>query len=89
MQNTYKGQTAGGILKTAQVVEMQAGNWEIEVKDRDGVGLLAYIGDRPGFGGELISDVLVLCSFDGIVARLSMSDRAYNKMRELEEERVF
>ena len=45
--------------------------------------LLAYLGDRPGF---VLRDVLMLCCSDGVVARLSMSDRAYNKMRELESE---
>ena len=86
MQNTYKGQRAGGILKTAKVVRMQAGNYEIVVKDRDGRELLAYLGNCPGFGWGLIEDVLVLCCSDGVVARLNISDRAYNKMRELEKE---
>ena len=83
MKKTYKGQRAGGILKTAKVVRMQAGNYEIRVKDRDGRELLAYLGDRPGF---VLRDVLMLCCSDGVVARLNMSDRAYNKMRELEKE---
>ena len=84
MQNTYKGQSAGGILKTAKVVRMQAGNCEIGVKDRGGRELLAYLGEDLLIGGGVISDVLVLCNFDGVVARLNMSDRAYNKMRKLE-----
>ena len=86
MQKTYKGQLAGGILKTAKVVRMQAGNYEIRVKDRDGRELLAHLGNCPGFGRGLIEDVLVLYCADGVVARLNMSDRAYNKMRELEKE---
>ena len=86
MQKTYKGQTAGGILKTAKVVRMQAGNYEIVVKDRDGCELIAFLGEDLLIGGGVISDVLVLCNFDGVVARLNMSDRAYNKMRELEKE---
>ena len=86
MQKTYKGQRAGGILKTAKVVRMQAGNYEIRVKDRDGRELIAYLGEDLLIGGGVISDVLVLCNFDGVVARLNMSDRAYNKMRELESE---
>ena len=84
MQNTYKGQRAGGILKTAKVVRMQAGNYEIRVKDRDGRELLAHLGNCPGFGRGLIEDVLVLYCSDGVVARLHMSYRAYNKMCELE-----
>ena len=86
MQKTYKGQRAGGILKTAKVVRMQAGNYEIVIKDRDGRELLARLGNCPGFGRGLIEDVLVLYCSDGVVARLNMSDRAYNKMRELEKE---
>ena len=84
MQKTYKGQRAGGILKTAKVVRMQAGNYEIRVKDRDGRELIAYLGEDLLIGGGVITDVLVLCCFDGVVARLNMSDRAYDKMRELE-----
>ena len=86
MQRTYKGQRAGGILKTAKVVRMQAGNCEIGVKDRDGRELLAYLGEDLLIGGGVITDVLVLCCFDGVVARLHMSYRAYNKMCELEKE---
>ena len=84
MKKTYKGQSAGGILKTAKVVRMQAGNYEIGVKDRGGRELLAYLGEDLLIGGGVITDVLVLCCSDGVVARLSMSDRAYNKMRKLE-----
>ena len=53
MQKTYKGQWAGGILKTAKVVRMQAGNYEIRVKDRDGRELLAYLGEDLLIGGGL------------------------------------
>lgn len=44
MQATYKGQTAGGILKTARIEKMQAGNWEVVVKTKDGQMHIAAIG---------------------------------------------
>lgn len=86
MQKTYKGQTAGGILRTAKAIKMQAGNSEIVVRDRDGEELFAALGDRPGFAGGLITDVLVLFTLDGVVARLSTSDKALARLAQLEAE---
>ena len=84
MQNTFKGQTAGGILKSAAIVKMQAGNAEIVVKDRDGNEYQAFLGERPSFGGGTVRDVLVLTTFDGVKARLSTSTAAYDKLVALE-----
>lgn len=80
MNNTYKGQTAGGILKTAKIVKIQAGNFGIIVKDRDGNEYHADLGERQSFGGGGVRDVLVLHNFDGVAARLTTSTKAYYKL---------
>lgn len=61
MQKTYLGQTAGGIIKTAEIAQMRAGNWEIVVRTADG-------------------------EVQGVVVQLPMSDAAYQKMQNLQEE---
>ena len=84
MKTTYKGKTAGAILKTASVIKTQAGTTEIRVVLPDGQVAIAMCGERSdGFGGR-VADVLVIANVDGIVARLSTSARAYNHLRQLE-----
>ena len=73
MQNTYLGQAAGGIGKTAKVAQMRAGNWEIVVRTRDGTEHIAIAGN----------DVLTLTQAHGVVAQLHMSNRAAEKMQSL------
>ena len=83
MQNTFKGQTAGGLLKSAAIIETLAGTVEVVVKDRDGKEYQAQLGERPNFGGDTIRDVLVLRTFDGIAALLTTSTSACKKLVEL------
>lgn len=85
MQDTYKGKTAGGYLKTAHVAKSGAGLSEIFVPAA-GPGVIAMRGDRRDGWGGTKSDVLVLVGVDGPVVRLSTSPRAYNRLRELERE---
>lgn len=81
---TYLGQTAGGILKTARIVKMDAGNTEIVVTTKDGREHLASLGGRTGFDGGVICDAMILRNFDGLAAVLETSVAAYNKLRALE-----
>lgn len=76
MQKTYLGQTAGGLIKTAKVEKMNAGNWEIIVKSRDGENHQAIAGNG----------VLTLMQVQGVVVQLPMSDAAHQKMQNLQEE---
>ena len=85
MQNTIKGRTAGGIIKGAQILQMRAGTWEIVVSHPH--PCIAMIGERADGWGGRIADVLVLTDASGLVARLSMSDKALEKMRALEAQR--
>ena len=73
MQNTYLGQTAGGIIKTAQIAQMRAGNWEIVVRAADGSEHVAIAGNN----------VLTLMQVHGVTAQMHMSDRAAKKMQAL------
>ena len=73
MQNTYFGQTAGGIIKTAQIAQMRAGNWEIVVRAADGSEHVAIAGNN----------VLTLMQVHGVTAQMHMSDRAAKKMQAL------
>ena len=81
---TYLGQTLGGILKTAKVVKMQAGNSAVVVTDRKGIEHHAMVGGRRNGWGEVIQDVVRLHHFDGTSAVLSASPSALRKIRELE-----
>lgn len=81
---TYLGQTLGGILKTAKVVKMQAGNTEIVVKDRKGHEHHAMLGGRHNGWGETIQDVVCLRDVYGLNATLSASPKAIAIMRSLE-----
>ena len=85
MQNTLKGRTAGGIIKTAKIEQMRAGTWEIVVSHPH--QCIAMIGERADGWGGRIADVLVLADSSGLVARLSMSSSALAKMRTLESQR--
>ena len=76
MQKTIKGKTAGDILKTAKVVQMRAGNWEVVVSHPH--QCIATTGTGT------VSDVLILIDSDGLVARLEMSDAAMRKLAALE-----
>ena len=76
MQKTYLGQTAGGIIKTAEIAQMRAGNWEIVVRTADGENHQAIAGNG----------VLTLMQAQGVVVQLPMSDAAYQKMQNLQEE---
>jgi len=81
---TFKGKTAGGILKTAKVCEMRAGNYEVVVSHPH--ECIAMIGARKdGFGGS-VYDVLVLSDVNGVVARMEMSDKALARMESLKDE---
>lgn len=82
MQVTIKGKTASGILKTAKIVQMRAGNWEVVVSHPH--ECCAMIGERADGWGGTVADVLVLVDSDGLVARLEMSGRALAKMTALE-----
>ncbi|MBP6616380.1 MAG: hypothetical protein KA195_00255 [Burkholderiaceae bacterium] len=73
MQNTYLGQTAGGIIKTAQIAQMRAENWEIVVRASDGAEHVAIAGNN----------VLTLLQVHGVTAQLPMSARAAKKMQSL------
>lgn len=84
MQTTYLGQTAGGILKTANVYKTFGGVWEVFATTRDGLRHVAHIGGRRNGWGETIQDALYLCRADGVSATLRMSDRALARMRALE-----
>ena len=83
-QVTYLGKTAGGILKTARIVKMQAGNKEIKVTLPNGKTAFAALGERSAFGGGTIADVLVLFDADRTICRLTTSSAAYAKLRSLE-----
>lgn len=79
---TYLGQTAGGILKTARMQQMRAGNWEVVVTTRDGREHHAIQGGRNGCG-ETIDDVLYLVDVSGTNAALLTSATAYANLRDL------
>lgn len=81
---TYLGQTLGGILKTAKVLKMQAGNTEIVVKDSKGHEHHAMICGRRNGWGEVVQDVMCLRDVDGLNATLSASPKALATMRRLE-----
>jgi len=81
---TFKGKTAGGILKTAKVCEMRAGNHEVVVSHPH--ECVATIGIRGNGWGGSVYDVLVLTDANGVVARLEMSDKALAIMESLESE---
>lgn len=81
---TYLGQTIGGILKTAKVVKMQAGNVEVIVKDRKGAEHHAMICGRRNGWGEVVEDVVCLRDVDGLNATLCASSRALATLRALE-----
>lgn len=84
MQTTYKGRTAGGILKTAQVALTRAGTAEVFVTLPDGHQAIAVLGCRgDGFGGE-VNDVMVLRDIDGVIARLHTSEKALAQLKALE-----
>ena len=84
MQKSYKGRTAGGILKTAEVKKMQAGTYEIIVKAPDGHDAIAMLGERKSGWGGTVEDVLVLTRAEGCIARIVASDAAIRKLRALE-----
>ena len=83
MQNTYKGKTAGGFLKSAQVVQMRAGNFEVVVTLPNGKEAIAMMGGRKDGWGGVAEDVMVLSNADGHLVTLSTSTAAYSKLREL------
>lgn len=83
MQTTYKGQTAGGILKTAQVAQTKAGTFEIFVTTADKQQAIAILGGRRDGWGGVAEDVLVLTEAAGCIARLSCSKRALQQLRSL------
>lgn len=75
-QKTYKGKTAGGWLKTANIAESKAG--------------IAHVWlDIPGVGNcqiQLADDGdMVISSYDGIVAALETSAKAYRTLKALAE----
>jgi hypothetical protein len=84
MKLTYKGKTAGSILKTAQVKEMRAGNFEIVVTAPDGADAVAMLGTRADGWGGTVEDVLVLTRSEGCIARVQASESAVRKLRALE-----
>lgn len=84
MSATLNGKTAGGIVKTAKIQQMRAGNFEIVVTHPH--ECIASIGERKDGWGGTVADVLVLMDASGLVAKLPMSDQALKKMRALEAE---
>lgn len=84
MKKSYLGQTAGGILKTAQVCKTTIGDKAIFVTTRDGREYMARLGSRTGFAGGAIRDVMLLWDEYDIVAALETSSAAYQKLRRLE-----
>ena len=81
---TFKGKTAGGILNTAKVCEMRAGNYEVVVSYPHECS--ATIGERSNERGGRVYDVLVLSDVNGVVARMEMSDKALTRMESLQDE---
>jgi hypothetical protein len=82
MQTSIRGKTAGGILKTAKVVKMRAGTWEVVVSHPH--QCIAMTGERRSGWGGTIADVMVLTDATGLVARLEMSATAMRKLAALE-----
>lgn len=82
--NTYKKRTAGGILTTASVALMRAGNAEVLVTLPNGSQCCARLIERPDGWGGTVRDALLLFDVYGTVAMLALSRRALEKMAELE-----
>lgn len=73
IKKTYKGRTAGGYLKSAEVSEMQSGDFFVTSPDLPGCIIL--MSDN---GDMIVSD------FGGVVCSLRMSQKAYEKLNGLE-----
>ena len=73
-QKKLLGQTAGGIIKTARLVKMCAGNTAVVVKDRYWREFVACIGDD----GDLLLD-----NGYGMQILMPLSGKARNRLREL------
>ena len=82
LQSTYKGQSAGQILKTAKIETMQAGNVEITVAV-DGRSAHAHLGSRTDGWGSTYADVLVIDAVYGLIARLLCGPRAVATLERL------
>lgn len=74
-QKTYKGRTAGGYLKNAEVSEMQSGDYAVTSPDLNGCTLMMSVN-----GDMIVSD------FSGIVCVLELSGRAISKLLAMEKE---
>jgi len=76
VQKTFRGKTAGGLLKRVQIGQMLAGNYEI----------LAFTPDGEQFVVRVHKDEkkIYLNAYKGCVAVLECSDRAYDEYRLLE-----
>jgi hypothetical protein len=83
MQNTYKGQSAAAILKTARIEEMRAGNVEIVVTLPGEGNIIAILGTRPDGWGGSVTDVLVLTDVNGMNVRLSTTKRSLARLEAL------
>jgi hypothetical protein len=85
---TFKGQTAGGIIKTAKIIKTRAGYYKIAVKTRDGDSYSAILGERIGFDGWPVRDALVLINETSgeCDAIMVTSVSAYQRIAQLERE---
>jgi hypothetical protein len=79
MQKTFHGQTAGGLLKTATVVKMRSGNYEIIIDDKRGHEYIAILTDY-------YSHSLLIMDCGVIAAELPLSYTALRRARELTKE---
>lgn len=76
-QKTFRGQTAGGILRTAKICEMQCGDYNIFVTDKNGREYQAIMTD---------SGNLLLADYGVAVALLITSNTAACTLQKLEKE---
>jgi hypothetical protein len=76
VQKTYKGKTAGGLLKRVQILKMQAGNYETVASMPDGEQFVVRV--------HKDEKKIYLNAYKGCVAVLQCSDRAYDEYRLLE-----
>jgi antibiotic biosynthesis monooxygenase (ABM) superfamily enzyme len=72
LQITYQGKTAGGLLKTAEVAQSQAGCWDVFITLPNGETATAWIHSN---------DREMLLVQDGEYRYLQLSDQAYYKLR--------
>ena len=72
-QKTYLGKTAGGWLKNSKIAKFGGSSWHPTIMD--------FPADESSVHVDITDDgEMIVCSYNGIDCRLTLSGRAYDKL---------